>query len=69
MADAGWRSEVQDAYKQAGGLPSLDWRYTVFGQVYEGLGVVYDISRVKVDAEGKPVDDVILKSVRVYTVE
>ena len=69
MADAGWRSEVQDAYKQAGGLPSLDWRYTVFGQIYEGLGVVYDISRVKVDAEGKPVDDVILKSVRVYTVE
>ena len=69
MADAAWRSEVQDAYKQAGGLPSLDWRYTVFGQIYDGLGVAYDISRVKVDADGKPVDDVILESVRVYTVE
>ncbi|MBQ5326728.1 MAG: peptidylprolyl isomerase, partial [Oscillospiraceae bacterium] len=24
MTDAGWRAEVQDAYKQAGGLPNLD---------------------------------------------
>ena len=69
MSDAGWRTEVQDAYKQAGGLPSLDWRYTVFGQIYDGLGVAYDISRVKTDADGKPVDDVLIQSVKVYTVE
>lgn len=69
MVDAGWRTEVQDAYRQAGGLPSLDWRYTVFGQIYEGLNVAYDISRVKADSDGKPADNVILKSVRVYTVE
>lgn len=69
MADAGWRTEVQDAYKQAGGLPSLDWRYTVFGQIYEGLGVAYDISRVKTDADSKPVEDVTIQSVKVYTIE
>lgn len=69
MADAGWRTEVQDAYKQAGGLPSLDWRYTVFGQIYEGLGVAYDISRVKTDADSKPVEDVTIQSVKVYTME
>ena len=69
MTDAGWRTEVRDAYKQAGGLPSLDWRYTVFGQIYEGLGVAYDISRVKTDADGKPVEDVVIQSVKVYTVE
>lgn len=69
MTDAGWRAEVQDAYKQAGGLPNLDWRYTVFGQIYDGLGVAYDISRVKTDSDGKPLEDVMLQSVRVYTVE
>ncbi len=69
MADAGWRTEVQDAYKQAGGLPSLDWRYTVFGQIYEGLGVAYDISRVKTGTDSKPVEDVTIQSVKVYTIE
>jgi peptidyl-prolyl cis-trans isomerase B (cyclophilin B) len=69
MSDAGWRTEVADAYKQAGGLPSLDWRYTVFGQIYDGLDVAYEISRVKTDAEGRPAKTVSVKSVTVYTVE
>lgn len=69
MTDAQWRTEVADAYKQAGGLPSLDWRYTVFGQIYEGLDVAYAISRVKADENGVPEKDVIIESVTVYTVE
>lgn len=69
MTDAGWRDEVVDAYKQAGGLPSLDWRYTVFGQIYEGLDVAYEISRVKADSNGKPEKDVAIESITVYTVE
>lgn len=69
MSDAGWRAEVVDAYSQAGGLPSLDWRYTVFGQIYEGLDVAYAISRVKTDENGVPKDAVTIESVTVYTVE
>jgi peptidyl-prolyl cis-trans isomerase B (cyclophilin B) len=69
MTDAGWRDEVVGAYKQAGGLPSLDWRYTVFGQIYEGLDVAYEISRVKTDNNGKPEKDVVIESIAVYTVE
>ena len=69
MTDAGWRTEVIDAYGQAGGLPSLDWRYTVFGQIYEGLDVVYGISRVKTDENDVPEKDVVIQSVKVYTVE
>ncbi len=69
MSDAGWRTEVADAYKQAGGLPSLDWRYTVFGQIYDGLEVAYAISRVKTDENGLPKDAVTIESVTVYTVE
>ena len=69
MTDASWREEVIDAYKQAGGLPSLDWRYTVFGQIYDGLSVAYDISRVKTDGNDKPQKDVVIQSISVYTVE
>ena len=69
MSDAGWREAVTDAYKQAGGLPSLDWRYTVFGQIYEGLNVAYDISRVETNNENKPKKDVVIESITVYTVE
>ena len=69
MTDASWREEVIDAYKQAGGLPSLDWRYTVFGQIYDGLSVAYDIRRVKTDENDKPQNDVVIQSISVYTVE
>ena len=69
MSDIGWRQEVTDAYKQAGGLPSLDWRYTVFGQIYEGLNVAYEISRQETDAENRPKKDVTIESITVYTVE
>lgn len=69
MSRAGWRSEVIDAYKQAGGLPSLDYRYTVFGQIYEGLDVAYSISRVKTDENDKPVKDVVIESVEIQTIE
>ena len=69
MSDAGWREDVIDAYKQAGGLPSLDWRYTVFGQIYEGLSVAYDISRVETTDGETPKKDVTIQSMSIYTVE
>ena len=69
MSDAGWREDVIDAYKQAGGLPSLDWRYTVFGQIYEGLNVAYDISRVETTDGETPKKDVTIQSISIYTVE
>ncbi len=65
--------DVIAKYKN-GGTPSLDGGYTVFGQVVEGFDVVDNISAVKVqdngyDEESKPVDDIIIKSVKVYTAE
>lgn len=44
-------------YKEIGGLPYLDKRYTVFGQVFEGMEVVDKIAKQKTDAEGMPTKD------------
>jgi cyclophilin family peptidyl-prolyl cis-trans isomerase len=54
-------AQVQ-AYATKGGVPSLDGKYTVFGEVIEGLDVVDKISKVKVDPGDKwPVEDVAMK--------
>lgn len=69
MSDAGWRQEVVQAYKEAGGIPSLDYRNTVFGQIYEGLDVVFEISKAKTDDNDKPKKDIIIDSIEISQVE
>lgn len=69
MEEAGWREGIIDAYKQAGGAPNLDYRYTVFGQVYEGLEVAFAINGVKTDDNEKPKDDIVIESIEVTVVE
>ena len=69
MEENGWREEVIEAYEQAGGIPTLDYRYTVFGQIYDGLNVVYKISRSETDENDRPEKDVIIKSITIETVE
>lgn len=68
MENAGWRSRVIESYKQAGGVPRLDYRYTVFGQIYEGLDVALSIGRVKTEGE-KTKKDVTITSITITTVE
>lgn len=65
--------EVVEKYKQ-GGTYFLDGGYTVFGQVVEGFDVIDSISAVEVKDNGngeesKPVKDIIIKSVKVYTAD
>ncbi len=45
-------------------MPNLDGRYTVFGQVVEGMDVVRKISQVPVDENGRPLKKVVME--RVY---
>ena len=66
----GATDEIRKKYETNGGTPHLDGNYTVFGQVYEGLDVVDKISAVEVTDNGsgeksKPVEDTIIKSVKV----
>lgn len=69
METKGYSETVIQAYKTVGGLPTLDYRYTVFGQVYEGLDVVAAINGVKTDDSDRPVNDVKLVTVyiEIYT--
>lgn len=67
-------NNLSDRYKELGGTPSLDNDYTVFGQVVEGFDVIDSISAAEVTTNSsgevsKPVKDIIIKSVKVYTAE
>lgn len=62
LADNGFPTEVREAYAKLGGTPWLDFRHTVFGQVYEGLDVVDGIAAVNT-VNDVPTDDVIINSI------
>ncbi len=60
-----YTENAREVYKKAGGTPFLDGNYTVFGQVYEGLDVVFNIQHVDTNSSDKPINDVIMDSVKV----
>lgn len=67
MAEAGYRQQVIDAYTAAGGAPYLDYTDTVFGQVYAGMDVVDAIAQAQTDEDGKPLEDIVIRSVTIET--
>lgn len=71
MANAGKNTNGSQFFivQAEDGTPWLDNKHTVFGQVYEGLGVIDAIARVKVNISDKPVEDVKILSVSVETAE
>ena len=50
--------EQRDIYKTIGGTHHLDYAYTVFGSVVEGLDVVDKIAAVQTDQYNRPLEDV-----------
>ena len=57
-------AEARNDYTQFGGAPFLDGNYTVFGQVIDGLDIIFQISQTETDANDKPKKAVYIESVR-----
>lgn len=56
-------TECVEAYEEIGGTPWLDFRHTVFGQVYDGMDVVDAIATVPTKSQDKPASDVIIETI------
>jgi cyclophilin family peptidyl-prolyl cis-trans isomerase len=53
---------VREMYQEVGGTPYLDGSYEVFGQVFEGMDVVMEISKAETDSSDRPYDDIVIES-------
>jgi peptidyl-prolyl cis-trans isomerase B (cyclophilin B) len=65
--EQGYPDEIIDAYQNIGGTFWLDGIHTVFGQVFEGMGIVDDIAATKVDFMNKPLEDVVIEKAVIET--
>lgn len=50
--------EQRKAYTTRGGIPYLDKEYTVFGEVISGFEVLDKIAQIKIDRNGRPLNDI-----------
>ena len=65
----GYTAETIAAYKKLGGTPWLDFKHTVFGQVYEGMEIVDQIAFSDVDRNAKPLKAVVMEKVEIREFE
>ena len=53
-----WTAEQKEIYKTLGGIAFLDYDYTVFGEIIDGLDVIDKIAAVQTARGDKPLKDV-----------
>lgn len=69
LEDRGFPKGIAEAYAELGGTPWLDFRHTVFGQVYDGMDTVNKIANTAVGAQDKPLEDVVIEGIDIKIAE
>ena len=56
-----YTDEQYNAYATVGGSPHLDFEYTVYGQLVEGMAVLDSIGSVRTGQRGVPLDPIYMQ--------
>ncbi len=64
-----YSEEARAKYNELGGTPHLDFGYTIFGQVFEGMDIVDAIAAVETDDNDKPTEDIIIEKAEIVPYE
>lgn len=60
-----YTEEQREVYQILGGVPQLDFDYTVFGELTDGFDVLDRIATVPTDASNRPEEDVIIQTIKI----
>lgn len=69
LSDRGFPEATIEAYKNLGGTPWLDFKHSVFGQVYDGMDTVDAIAGVKCGEGDRPVFDITIDKIEISVIE